>query len=129
MFSSSSSRRWNSARQPVELLALGLRRRVAALLERLALQVEQLLEALGHGVEGAIEVVLPLPLAQRVAQRLEEIVDPHDAQAVELEPVAQQPVEGLLHVVGVRQVLGELLEDLLGGQPDPLRAVPLGVAD
>jgi hypothetical protein len=72
---------------------------------------------------------LALAFAHRLAQRLEEVVDSHDAHALELQPVPQQPVERLLHVVGVRQVLGELLEDLLSGQADALRPIPFRIAN
>jgi hypothetical protein len=41
----------------------------------------------------------------------------------------QEPVERLLHVVGERQQLGQLVERLLGGEPDLLGTVPGGVAD
>jgi hypothetical protein len=118
-----------AARQAIELLAFGLGRRVGAPLQRVALEIEQLLQTLGDRIEGALEIVLALALAHRLAQRLEEIVDSHDAHALELEAVAQQPVERLLDVVGIRQVLGELLEDLVSRELDALRAVPLGVAD
>jgi len=65
-----------------------------------------------------------------LAQLLEEVVEPHDAHALlPLEALVQQPIERLLHVVGEGEVLRELLEDVVRGEPDLLRPVPGGVAD
>ena len=97
--------------------------------ERLALEIEQLLELLAHLGQRAAEIDLAVARAHRLPQLLEKVVEPEHADALELEALMAQPVERLLHVVRVRQVLGQLVEDLLGREPNLLRAVPRGVTD
>ncbi len=101
--------RRTAARQLSRNAALGLRRvaRSPRSVERVALEVEQLLEPLGASRSSArSRLNVAVALAHRLAQLLEELVEPHDPHALELEALAQQPVERLLHVVGVREVLG-----------------------
>jgi hypothetical protein len=97
----------------------------AALLERVALEVEELLELLAQLGERVAQVDLAVAAPHLLAQLLEEVVEAHDPDAlVPLEPLVEEPVERLLHVVRERQVLGELLEDAVRLEADLLRAVP-----
>jgi len=116
-------------RQVFEEVALRLHAgRRLPLVERIALNVEELLQALADVVEGIVEIEVAVVLAQFVAQLFEEVVEAEDAHAVPFRALAHQPLERLLHVIGVGEILGEFLEHLVGIQPHALRAVPLRIA-
>src|SRR5439155_15658407 len=98
--------------------------------ERVALEVEQLLQLLAQLAESLAQVDLAIAASHCLAELLQEVVEPHDTHALlPLEPLVEEPVEGLLHVVGEGEVLGELLENPLRLEADLLRAVPGGIAD
>src|SRR5439155_4899504 len=118
-------------RQPVEDVPLaGGTLPVLEAIERLALAIEELGQLLAQLAERLAEVHLPVAAPHLRAQLLEEVVEPHDADALfPLDALVEQPVERLLHVVGEGEVLGQLLEDLIRLEANLLGAVPGGVAD
>ena len=97
-------------------------------LQRVALAIEDVLQALLHLGERVLEVEVAVALADLLAQLLQELVQAHHAVAVDIEALAGQPVDRLAHVVGVGQILGQLLQHLVGVKPDALGAVPLRIA-
>src|SRR5207249_7078261 len=116
------------AAEPLALAGRGLG--IGEAIERVALQVEQLLQLLAQLAERLAQVDLLIATPHGLAELLQEVVEPHDTDALlPLEPLVEEPVEGLLHVVGEGEVLGELLEDAVRLEADLLRAVPRGVAD
>ena len=118
-------------RQPIEEVVLASRLRpVLEPVEGVAFEVEQSAELLADLGECMAQVHVAIARPHLLAQLLEEVVEPHDAHALlPLEALVQQPIERLLHVVGEGEVLRELLEDVVRGEPDLLRPVPGGVAD
>src|SRR5581483_7730624 len=118
-------------RQAVEEIALaGRRLGILRPGERVALDVEQLLEFLADLGERFAQVHLTIAVPHRLADLLEEVVEAHDADTrLPLEALVQEPVERLLHVVGEGQVLRQLLEDLIRLEADLLCPVPRGIAD
>ena len=93
-----------------------------------ALAVQNVLELLLHLGERVLEIEVAIALAHLLAQLLDEFLEAHHLDAVEVHPLAHHPVHRLADVVGVREVLGELLEHLVGVELELLRAVPLRVA-
>jgi len=95
--------------------------------ERVALRVEQLAELLAQLSEGLAQVHLAVAAPHLLAQLLEEIVEPHDPDAVlPLEPLVEEPVERLLHVVGGRTGTrrASRTPDPPGGGPPGSRPTP-----
>jgi hypothetical protein len=72
------------------------------LVERGALELEQLVELAALVVERVPQVELLVATAQLVTQLLEKIVGAEHPHTVHLHALAEQPLEGLTHVVGVR---------------------------
>src|SRR4030095_15388546 len=97
--------------------------------EGLALDVEEVFELLAQLGQRAAQVDVAIPPTHRLAELLQQVVEAENPDALELEALVEEPVEGLLHVVGERQELRQLVEGLLGAQPDLLGAVPGSVAD
>jgi hypothetical protein len=86
-------------------LLLRLRPRRTLLLQGVAFEVEQLIQAPAHLVEGVVEIEGAILLPQLLAQRLQKVVEAHDAHAFPLGALPRQPLERLLNVIGVRQIL------------------------
>ena len=112
-------------RQPVEKLAL-LVSAFAHLLQGRAFEIDDPVELVAQVVERMVQVELAVTLAHLLAQLLEQIVETDDPRTLPLHSLTQQPVHRLLQVVGEREVLRELFEDLRRRQLDPLTAVPAG---
>ena len=89
-------------------------------LQRVALAIEDVLEPLFKLGERVLEIELAVALAHLLAHLLEELLQPGHARAVEVHPLAHHPVHRLAHVVGVGEVLGQLLEHLVGVEPELL---------
>ena len=89
-----------------------------------ALAIEDVLEPLLHLGQRVLEIEIAVALADLLAQLLEKLVEAHHARAVEVEALARQPVDRLAHVVGVGEILGELLQHLVGVKPELLAPVP-----
>ena len=117
-------------RHPRQLALLFLDARLLSLerFQRRALAIQDILELLLHLRQRVLQIEVAIALAHLLAQLLDELLEPHHLDAVEVHPLPHHPVHRLAHVVGVRQVLGQLLEHLVGVELEPLGAVPLRVA-
>ena len=105
-------------------------RAVEALVQGVALLLEDLLEALLDVLEGGREVEPVEGLAALLAQLLQQVAQALRAVAHGVAHAAlQQVAQGVLQVTEVHQVIGEGIEDIVRIEGrDFLRAVPLGVA-
>ena len=109
---------------------------------RVRLGVEPPLDACPLGLDDLVE--LPAHVGQRIRQRalpqdlLAALAQPVEqvAQAAEVaarrvvraQPALHQPAQGLAHVAVLQHVVGERIDDLVGGQVgDVLGAVPAAV--
>ena len=117
-------------RHPRQLALLLLDARLLPLhrFECRALAVQNIFELLLHLGERVLQIEVAITLAHLLAKLLDELLEAHHLDAVEVHPLPHHPIHRLAHVVGVRQVLRQLLEHLVGVELEPLRAVPLRVA-
>ena len=93
-----------------------------------ALAIQNVLELPLHLRQRALEIEVAIALPHLLPQLLDEFLEAHHLDAVEVHPLPHHPVHRLPHVVGVREVLGQLFEHLVGVELEPLRPVPLRVA-
>ncbi len=100
-----------------------------ALGQRVAFEIEKLVELPAHLVERMAHVEVAVVLAHAVPDLLEDLVEPRNAHPGKVGALTHEPLERLADVVGVREVLAELAEDLVGIEPQPLAPVPTGIAD
>ncbi len=89
-----------------------------------ALAIQNVLELLLHLGERVLQVEVAIALAHLLAQLLEELLQAHHPHAVEIHPLPHHPVHRLAHVVGVGQILRQLLEHLVGVELEPLACRP-----
>ena len=116
------------ARQIGKLLGLLLHPGLALLalgVQLCALAVQDVLEPLLHLRQRVLEIEVAVALADFLAQFLEELVQAHHAGAVDIEALARQPVDRLAHVIGVGEILGELLQHLVGVKADSSASRPI----
>ncbi len=118
------------ARHPRDLPLLFLDARLLALelVQGLAFAAQEVLKPLLHLGQRALEVEFAVALAHLLANLFEELLQAHHLHAVEIQPLAHHPFHRLADVVGVGKILGQLLEHLVGVEPELLGTVPLAVA-
>ena len=119
-------------RQLVELLLVP--RAVAALghplLDALALLLDDLIELLLDVVEARAEVVPVQSLLALALEPLEQVAQPgHLAALGRLHALLHEPAHRAPRVAVVEHVVGHGVEEVLGVEVHPLRAVPAGVAE
>ena len=109
----------------------GAARLLDAVVERRALQVEDLLELAGDVLHHPAEVELVQALAALLAELVQEVAQAGRAHALRAAHAALHEVaQRVLEVAEVHQVVGEGFQDVAGLEvADLLGAVPGGVAD
>jgi hypothetical protein len=112
-------------------LVTGARRFLDALVDALALHVDDFVELLCDVVVHTAEVAVLELLTAPLAQLLQHLAEPHELLVVPVaEPLLHQPSQCGVQVAVIEQVVAHLVEQLLGVEVEPrLRAVPPRVAE
>ena len=112
-------------------LVAGLRRLLARLLESVAFGVDHFAQPLGDVFVHTAEVVTLELVAPAPAQLLEHLADAVDAFAVGVAHAGlQQAAQRGVQVAVVQQVVGDLIEDVVGAELEPgLRPIPAAVPE
>ena len=88
-------------------------------------------QPLGDVLVGAAEIVAVEHLLAPLAQPLEHLAHAGDALAVAIgEAALQQPLQGLIEIAVIQQLVGQLGEDVVGVEIEAdLRPIPLRIPE